>query len=408
MRRLIFLLSLLAVSMHTSTEAQTTPSEFAQQRINLEAELLRYDVVVVQTDTQQGYGLIVGVRAGKYLIALPKHILQLASGQLATAARITFFVDDRARSIQAGTLVGSSNTEDIAFIQTAKPPAHVLGPETKDDLVEPGDFVNELGQGGDWTSAPSAGQISATQPGLVIDGLTIEPGYSGATVISVRGIVGLIRARATQKTGYLISIRSIENTFTQEASPLGWQWILQNGPPRAAIGYVKMTRGDRLTELFPNSVRLVRVGPLSGLFLLSEDKLAPMPAGQYVVSAVDTNQRALTCYPMSVAVAENKINPLTITCSISVIGLWHGAGVSALDIEEDTPEHYSAVISGVPLISGHGTATFDGRYLQLSMYTAGLGSWSARLAATPSALSGRADLSATSAGVTDMPLFFQR
>jgi Lectin C-type domain/Trypsin-like peptidase domain len=199
------------------------------------AESLCNNVVKIIADRkdggpEQGFGFIVGKRDDKVLIVTANHVIRGRGdlGPESVLRRVTItYCQDQGKSYDAKPLGASNISIDLAVLEAEFPPKipawsqQALG--LTSDLKR-GTQVWFVGRSGKWYVPIIPGIINEFTPDsrIIVEGLQILPGTSGAPLISKSGVIGMIVEDEPGAT-YGVPMESIKRAFEQWKLP----WNLQ-------------------------------------------------------------------------------------------------------------------------------------------------------------------------------------
>lgn len=190
-------LLLFSASWVEPSAAQTLSSEGT-------AESLRANVVRISSEgvedgspwRQDGFGFIVGDRANRLLIVTANHVVRGRSGPSSKTTGVTAaFYEDQGRTYPAELLQMVDQTNDLAVLEVSSPAdtrwrRNVLAT----DAPVRGQQVWYVGRDRTWYVPTISGRVNqlTLDSRILIDGLNLQVGTSGAPAISERGIIGLL------------------------------------------------------------------------------------------------------------------------------------------------------------------------------------------------------------------------
>lgn len=210
--------SRIALLLLFSVCAMTNGQLYAQMTDPLVAmaESYKGNVAAIRTyfedaSEQVGFGFVTGEHNGKLFLATAAHVV--ADNALKTdSIRLRFAGDPRWFK---ASLIRAWTTEDLALLEIAKP----LSYKWKKDGIDLAPFtyqrVRFIGQNSDpptWGS-PGSGEITTVAKGHISFTInTIEPGCSGAPLLTEKGIAGLIFQDEGRRS-LAISIARVKELF---------------------------------------------------------------------------------------------------------------------------------------------------------------------------------------------------
>lgn len=145
---------------------------------------------------ENGFGSVIGERIDKLYIVTAKHVVYDTSPDNRTnSVKVTFSYD--LGNEHTATPLNVPNTSlDISLLEVIKPTDYTWTKNYYSTTITPGTRVWFIGRGGTWyiPTGPSVGSINtiSVEDEIIIDINSIQPGTSGAPLISDKGIVGLI------------------------------------------------------------------------------------------------------------------------------------------------------------------------------------------------------------------------
>jgi len=179
------------------SESQTLPSEGP-------AESLRANVVRISSEgvedssrwRQDGFGFIVGDRANRLLVVTANHVVRGGSGPSSRTTGVTIaFYEDQGRTYPAELLQTVDHTNDLAVLEVPSP----VGARWRRNVLATdapvrGQQVWYVGRDRTWYVPTISGRVNqlTLDSRILIDGLNLQVGTSGAPLISDRGIIGLL------------------------------------------------------------------------------------------------------------------------------------------------------------------------------------------------------------------------
>lgn len=205
-------------------------------------EPAKQQVLAIETEWQdgsrkQGFGFIVARDGTSLIVATADHLLR-GRGPDATVSdiRVRFF--DRPYEKQAASYVRTpENRIDLGIVSVEAPPgfaldAAMLDPESSD--LGTGEDVWFIGRSNDWYVPARPGAVNrlvALDDEIVVDGLAVRPGTSGAPLLSERGIVGMIVRDVDSEEVRATTIVAIVEAFEQWRVPFD---LVPSDVPRPA------------------------------------------------------------------------------------------------------------------------------------------------------------------------------
>jgi hypothetical protein len=195
------------------------------------ANALRQNVVRIEatmsTHTENGFGFVVGERAGQLYIVTAYHVVNDpdAIGVASTVkVRVEFF-DHQGKMFKAEILGTHDAARDVAVLTIPAPEGFtwnekcLAGPEKQKRGVP----VWFIGRDQQWKPPVEPGHVvsgPSTEWMIDIEGTMVKPGSSGGPVISDTGIIGMIETDSAGNTRAL-SVDFIKRAFENWNHPWG-------------------------------------------------------------------------------------------------------------------------------------------------------------------------------------------
>ena len=192
---------------------------------------LRRNVVRIEA-TKNGFGFVVGERAGRLYIVTAYHVVHVVADPAEVGAgsavkvKVEFY-DRRGRMYDAELLGTHDAARDLAVLTVPAPPEFkwtkkCLAGAEKQKRGSPVWFV---GRDQEWKPPVVPGHVLAgpsTEWLLELEGMMVKEGSSGGPVISDTGIIGMIQ-RDSQEGTHALSVDFIRKVFEEWRHP----WDLQ-------------------------------------------------------------------------------------------------------------------------------------------------------------------------------------
>ena len=151
---------------------------------------------------ENGFGTVIAERDNKLYIVTAKHVIYnldergLVSNDNKTKSAVIKFSSDLGKDYSATLLNLPASVLDISLLEVEKPKNYTWTKEFYSNTIETGTKVWFIGRSGKWyvptgSFVGSVNNISADDE-IIIDINSVQPGTSGAPLISSDGIVGLI------------------------------------------------------------------------------------------------------------------------------------------------------------------------------------------------------------------------
>ncbi|MBL26197.1 MAG: hypothetical protein CMM50_01410 [Rhodospirillaceae bacterium] len=234
----ICLLVLIGPAGATGTaDSPPTGEAFA---LALRDHVVRIRAIWESGETQDGFGFVVGRNEGGVYIVTADHIVRgNLPGQVASEVSVTWF---RRRGEQfAATLLGTHDAQrDVAVLRTQLPEGLSLRPELlvrTPALPERSRPVWYVGRAGQWYVPSQAGTVNSVDldQQIMVDGLNVQVGTSGAPLVAENGIAGMIVADTIGGIPRAIGIDFIQRAFAFWAHPwdlhAATETVTAEGPP---------------------------------------------------------------------------------------------------------------------------------------------------------------------------------
>ena len=195
--------------------AQSAPGDKA-------ARALRVNVVAIEAEweggAQQGFGFIVAQDGDEVYVATANHVVRdKYSDAVASRPTVRFFhAEDDA--VTATLLAPKDEERDLAVLRAPIPAGSIWHRQLRGAAgsVKRGELVSFVGRGDRWYVPSRPGTINRVdeQSGLIlVDGLNVIVGTSGAPLVSAEGIVGMVVRGETDSIAHALSLNHIEASF---------------------------------------------------------------------------------------------------------------------------------------------------------------------------------------------------
>lgn len=211
-------------------------------------------------ETQDGFGFVVGQHdSGTYIVTADHIVRGNLPGQVAKEVSVTWF---RRRGEEfPATLLGTHDAQrDVAVLRTRLPAGMTLRPDLlmrTPGLPERSSPVWYVGRAGQWYVPSQAGTVNSVDldQQIMVDGLNVQVGTSGAPLVAEDGIAGMIVADTIGGIPRAIGIDFIERAFAFWAHPWGLQAATAMGeagaPPDETAGAPDVETGPSPEDLAP-------------------------------------------------------------------------------------------------------------------------------------------------------------
>jgi S1-C subfamily serine protease len=172
---------------------------------------------------QQGFGFIVGAVRGLLWIVTANHVVR-CEGPEGLSTRVTLrYFSDQGATYQAKLLGTSSNEWDLAVLTAEVPVGFTWRQDAigSGEQVEWGTDVWFIGRNGRWDAPAIAGKVTevSLSDQIVVDNLPVQPGTSGAPLVSQNGIVGMIVSDAPGDVSRALTIDFIHKALRRWNHP---------------------------------------------------------------------------------------------------------------------------------------------------------------------------------------------
>lgn len=227
----LFLLVLLpaAAALGTDARGQTSPGEEL-------ALALRNHVVSIRatwsSDTvHDGFGFVVGERGSDVYIVTADHLVRgHTPDEVAELVELTWF-SRRGEQFPATLLGTRDDDRDVAVLRATLPQGIELNPDL---MIRPpadarrSDAVWYVGKAREWYVPSVPGRVNTVDldDQIIVDGLNVQVGTSGAPLVSDKGIAGMIVEDSIGGALRATSIDFIQRAFSYWAHP----WAIRPAP----------------------------------------------------------------------------------------------------------------------------------------------------------------------------------
>jgi Trypsin-like peptidase domain len=193
----------------------------------LQAHVVRITANWRDGSTQHGFGFVVGERNNELYIVTADHVVRgTLPDELAETIGLTFF-SHQGQEFQAKLLGTHDADRDVAVLLAERPGGFRLQPEimrrSRDALPARGTQVWYVGRSGRWYVPSTPGTVNSVDldERILIDGLNVQVGTSGAPLVAADGIAGMIVADDAGGVSRASGVGFIERAFEHWAHP--WQ-----------------------------------------------------------------------------------------------------------------------------------------------------------------------------------------
>lgn len=188
MKRNLVYLIILAIS--TTQEIYT--QDVGKVATKFRKNVVKINAVFANGRDENGFGTVIAERNNKLYIVTAKHVIQDDYRSKTTAVRVTFF-SEQDKTYPGILLNLPANSSDISLIEVEKPGKYSWRNKFYSNAIKKETEVLFVGRSGQWYIPTIPGLINNISPDeIVIDINAIQPGTSGAPLISSDGMVGLI------------------------------------------------------------------------------------------------------------------------------------------------------------------------------------------------------------------------
>ncbi len=215
----------VALTFSQTQRGERMVSDLRRNVVRIEAKL--------RTGPENGWGFVVGERAGRLYIVTAYHVVaepQAVGAGNAVKVRVEFY--DRRGKMYDAELLGTHDTvRDLAVLTVPTPPGFewtrkCLAGAKKQERGSPVWFV---GRDQEWKPPVVPGHVLAgpsTEWLLELEGMMVKRGSSGGPVISDTGIIGMVQGDSEEGT-HALSIDFIKKLFEEWNHP----WELRAAEP---------------------------------------------------------------------------------------------------------------------------------------------------------------------------------
>ena len=245
---------------------------------------LRSNVIAIRAqwkesgDRSDGFGFITGVRDGYTYIATANHVIRGYEGD-SPADEITVRFFRKRKRFKAELVESHDATFDVGVLRVAgEPPVQWLRAASGQwSTLGRGAAVWFVGRSGTWYIPSRPGSLNDLDPemGLVMEGLSVTVGTSGAPVLSRQGIVGLMTTDASGDLSRACPIGRVASLFEEWKLP----WALVPIEPKVVPKSLKLS-GQAYAEM---ARLLLRMGRGEDAVAATEEALRLAPNDQALV-----------------------------------------------------------------------------------------------------------------------------
>jgi hypothetical protein len=291
---------------------------------------------------QQGFGFIVGATRGLLYIVTANHVVR-GEGPEGLSTRVTLrYFYDQGVTYQAKLLGTSSNERDLAVLTTETPAGFTWRQDalSSGEQVEWGTDVWFVGRNGRWDAPAIAGKVTEVNLSdqIVVDNLPVQPGTSGAPLISQHGIIGMIVSDAPGDVSRALTIDFIHKALKTwnhpwEIKPLmakplvatpridpppparaddpGTASPSPTPPPLPVTGKLCL----RLSRDVDSLVEFIVSGPDQASSVVYAGECANLKPGKYDIKV---STLGVNCQSTSAEVKVDKTNNVQVRCGLSL------------------------------------------------------------------------------------------
>ena len=220
------------------------------------AEALRDNVVTIKAilkngKTEYGLGWVIGNDNDYLYIVTADHIVR-GSTPKETVKKLQLKFFNEAKQFREGDLLPDHNEDlDLAIFRIKRPDRRLWRLSSTDgEKPKTNTPALFLGAKNKWLIPKEPSRISSVkQQDIMVEGLSVDVGSSGAPLISKRGIVGMIRSTTTEHTRVtkLSAIR-------QQVKNWGYPWQLEPYEPAVSMTGTWVLRGGNIA--LPEEIHL--------------------------------------------------------------------------------------------------------------------------------------------------------
>ncbi len=228
-------------------------------------QALRANTVAIRAEWEEddhrsdGFGFIVGVKGETTFVATANHVVRGYEGdRLADKVTVRFF--GSRKTVEAKVLPQHDVARDVAVIRVTGLPQRPWFRSASGAYAtaERGTQVWFIGRSGTWYTPARPGTVNYLDPdlGLVLEGLSVIVGTSGAPLISAEGIVGLMTTDAAGDLSRACPIRDVRKLLRSWKVP--WQLVppnLELVPPGIEVSPAATSDAARLAMRLGNFER---------------------------------------------------------------------------------------------------------------------------------------------------------
>ena len=174
------------------------------------AHLLKNNVIAIETNLEQGFGIVTGERNNKLYIATAAHILK--DGDKYLQSSTVKFYDDH--NSYTATKLKVFEELDLALLEVAKP-RNFRWEQECSRIAEYGDRVSFVGRGWQVAIGDALGTVQSTSRNYFDVHITsVEEGISGTPLIAKCGMIGIVLSDDNSEIR-AINMAQIEDAFSQ-------------------------------------------------------------------------------------------------------------------------------------------------------------------------------------------------
>ena len=225
-------------------------------------QALRANTVAIRAEWEEdgnrsdGFGFIIAIERGYTYVATANHVVRGYEGDsLADKVSVRFF--GSRKSLPAEVLKQHDATLDVGVIRIKGQPKRPWFRSCSGEWssADRGTSVWFIGRSGTWYTPARPGTVNYLDPdlGLVLEGLSVIVGTSGAPLVSEAGIVGLMTTDAAGDLSRACPIKQVRKVIKGWKVP--WQLVppdLEKVPPGVKISPDAVADAARLAARMEN------------------------------------------------------------------------------------------------------------------------------------------------------------
>ena len=208
----VLMASAILLTPVTLCNAQSTGRQLAEE--------MRSNVVTIVAERpdgpRNGFGIIVGERDGHLLVVTANHVLRgNTRDDVPSRVGVRFFHQQDAE-VDARLLGDSDAVFDLAVIEVPAPREVQWLRESlrSGDILQPSTPVWFVGRENTWYIPIDPGKVNTLLPAyrILVDGLNVQVGSSGAPLVSAEGLIGIMVIDEVSRASQVLSIEVVART----------------------------------------------------------------------------------------------------------------------------------------------------------------------------------------------------